>query len=47
MDSQRSGSSGWTPTITRQFNASGEIHAAAGAYLIVGIEFTIDILNGA
>lgn len=46
VDSSKSSQSGWTPELTKRFDAHGEITAKAALGLPVTINFGINILNG-
>lgn len=46
LDNSRSGQSGFTPQITRVFNASGQISAFADYGIPVGLNFGLNVLNG-
>jgi hypothetical protein len=46
VNPERTGSSGWTPTLTPKFEAEGEINLSAGAGFPLAITCGIDIGNG-
>jgi hypothetical protein len=46
VNPERTGSSGWTPTLTPKFEAEGEINLSAGAGFPLSITCGIDIGNG-